>query len=385
MPGMDAAAGTLAVPIWLAGAVAAVLVVAVLLAVKRAGGVVLIASLFRVGLIAAIVLGAWLYVQQRDVAAKDPNPGGERRALEDRKTALMAGAIAPGSALSCLDELAGEAVEAACEKAVFASPEAVAAAVKYVTAQIALLDDGTAYARRGDASYAAELAPLRTALELDRFGLVAQALKEREGCTVDRCDALTQFRDFHPGARQPAQPHLRGAGEEIHRDLDAPRPAEGVVAAAGPPVALPAAPRPRPGTVAPRYDFPSSQVDPAGQHHGAGGAAAARAAGTARTADAGGAIRRRGAAAPAANAGAAAPATAGCASRRRRVPQRRRPADPCAGGGAAVARVGPLTRGHAISDLSPRAGEAGPLKRSGRRRFPCAGGGKRRTGRYQLS
>ena len=43
---------------------------------------------------------------------------------------LMAGSIAPGSALSCLDELAGEAVETACEKAVFASPESVASAVQ---------------------------------------------------------------------------------------------------------------------------------------------------------------------------------------------------------------------------------------------------------------
>ena len=68
----------------------------------------------------------------------------------------MAGAIAPGSALSCLDEIAGEAVEVACEKAVFASPEAVAAGINYVTAQLALLNDGTAYAERGDASYAAE-------------------------------------------------------------------------------------------------------------------------------------------------------------------------------------------------------------------------------------
>ena len=74
MPGVDAAAGTLAVPIWLAGAAAAVLVVAVLLAVKRAGGVALITSLFRVGLIAAVVLGAWLYVQQRDVARRTPIP-----------------------------------------------------------------------------------------------------------------------------------------------------------------------------------------------------------------------------------------------------------------------------------------------------------------------
>ena len=193
MQGEDAT-GILAVPIWLAGTAAAVFVVAILLAVKRAGGVALITSLFRVGLIAAGVLGAWLYVQQRDVS--------ERRALDDRKTALMAGSIAPGSALSCLDELAGEAVEAACEKAVFASPEAVASAVKYVTAQLALLIDGTAYVARGDAAYASELAPLRTAIELDRFGLVAQVLKERDGCTVERCDALARLRDSTPRARQ---------------------------------------------------------------------------------------------------------------------------------------------------------------------------------------
>ena len=149
MPGVDAA-GTLAVPIWLAGAAAAPFVVAILLAAERAGGVALITSLFRVGLIAAAVLGAWLYVQLVDVAAKDPNPDSERRALDDRKTALMAASIAPGSALSCLDELAGEAVESACEKAVFASPESVASAVKYVVAQIELLNDGTAYAGRGE-------------------------------------------------------------------------------------------------------------------------------------------------------------------------------------------------------------------------------------------
>jgi hypothetical protein len=58
MPGVDATAGTLAVPIWLAGAAAAVFV-AILLAAKRAGGVELITPLFRAGLIAAAVLGVW--------------------------------------------------------------------------------------------------------------------------------------------------------------------------------------------------------------------------------------------------------------------------------------------------------------------------------------
>jgi len=261
MPGVDAA-GTLAVPIWLAGAVAAVLVVAVLLAVKRAGGVALITSLFRVGLIAVIVLGVWLFVQQqqRGVFAQGPSPGGERRALDDRKAALMVGSIAPGSALSCLDELAGEAVEAACEKAVFASPEAVAAGVKYVTAQLALLKDGTAYVERGDASYAAELAPLRTAIEADRFGLVAHVLGDREGCTVERCDALMRFRD---SSRVLANLRDHTFEEQVKKYTaiwNAPRPADGLVAAAGPPVALPGAAAP--GTVAPRYDFPSAKSIP---------------------------------------------------------------------------------------------------------------------------
>ena len=175
MPDVETA-GTVAVPMWLAWVGVAALAVSLLLAIKRAGGVALISSLFRVGVIAVGVLAVWLYVEQRGGSSTGSNPGGERRSLDDRKAALIAGAVAPGSALSCLDEIAGETVEARCEKAVFASPEAVAADINYVMSQLALLNDGTTYAERGDASYAAELAPLRTALELDRFGIVAHAL-----------------------------------------------------------------------------------------------------------------------------------------------------------------------------------------------------------------
>ncbi len=187
-------AGTVAVPIWLAWAGAATLAVSLLLAIKRAGGVALISSLFRVALIAVGVLAVWLSVEQRGSSPTGSNLGSERRSLDDRKAALMAGAIAPGSALSCLDEIAGETVEARCEMAVFASPEVVAADINYVTAQLALLNVGTTYAERGDASYAAELAPLRTALELDRFGIVAHVLGH-QGCTPENCDALMRFHD----------------------------------------------------------------------------------------------------------------------------------------------------------------------------------------------
>ena len=74
MPGVDAAAGTFAVPIWLAEGAVAPFVEAIMLAAKSAGGVALTTSLFRVGLIAAVVLGCWLYVQppMRDRGAAEP-------------------------------------------------------------------------------------------------------------------------------------------------------------------------------------------------------------------------------------------------------------------------------------------------------------------------
>jgi hypothetical protein len=257
MPGIDATAGTLTVPIWLAGAGSAVLLVAILVAVKRAGGVALVSSLFRVGVIAAFVLGAWLYVDRGGAKNADNT---DRRALDDRKTALITGAIAPGSALSCLDEMAGEAVATACEKSVFASPEAVAAAVKYVAAQLELLKDGTAYAMQ-DSAYTTELAPLRAAIELDRFGLVAHVLGDHEGCTAERCDAVATF---HDSSHVMANLRDHTFDEEVKRytvSWNAPHLADGVVAAVGPPVSLPSATGP--GTVAPKYDFPSSKSIPA--------------------------------------------------------------------------------------------------------------------------
>ena len=59
-------------------------------------------------------MGASRCVQSRD-------HGADRRALELRAAELTARTLAPGSALACLDAVAGENVEAACEKALFAS------------------------------------------------------------------------------------------------------------------------------------------------------------------------------------------------------------------------------------------------------------------------
>lgn len=154
MPDVETA-GTVAVPIWLAPPALLMANNKDTVSAAAPTHVALISSLFQVGVIAVGVLAVWLYVEQRAGPATAPDPGSERRSLDDRKAALMAGAIAPGLALSCLDEIAGETVEARCENAVFASPEAVAADVKYVMSQLALLNDGTTYAEHGNASYTA--------------------------------------------------------------------------------------------------------------------------------------------------------------------------------------------------------------------------------------
>jgi hypothetical protein len=92
-------------------------------------------------------------------------------------------------ALACLDDLAGDTVLSACEKALFGSAESVAAAVSYAASQLERL---TTY---GDVASAnknmtAELAALRRAVERDRYGLVAQVLAENYRCTPTDCPAF---------------------------------------------------------------------------------------------------------------------------------------------------------------------------------------------------
>jgi hypothetical protein len=86
-------------------------------------------------------------------------------------------------------------VEAACEKALFASPAAVAIATSYVTARLALLSDMVAYVRGGGTNIDSSLLPLRRSLEADRFGFLAHALALRDGCTSQSCKALEVLHD----------------------------------------------------------------------------------------------------------------------------------------------------------------------------------------------
>jgi hypothetical protein len=142
-------------------------------------------AVFRLAVVAAALAAGWFALEQWMQQ--------DRRAIEVRAFDLMTRALAPGSPLACLDGLAGETVEAACEKALFATPETLAAAVSYVSARLVLLSDGRDYARRADASPA--FTQMRRATEDDRFGIVAHLLMTREGCSADQCAAFALVDD----------------------------------------------------------------------------------------------------------------------------------------------------------------------------------------------
>lgn len=145
-------------------------------------------------IVAAAMLGTALMASIFDRGAVRDHDA-DRRALELRAEELTVRALAPGSPLACLDGLAGESVEAACEKALFASPESVAAAVSYAAARMALLADVADYAKRGGSGIDGVLLALRRSLETDRFGFVAHALAARDGCTSQNCKALALLHD----------------------------------------------------------------------------------------------------------------------------------------------------------------------------------------------
>ncbi len=102
--------------------------------------------------------------------------------------------VASMPALACVDDLAGEQVLTACEKAVFGSPEATAAALSYAARQITRLTafgDVIAANRRMTPA----LEALRRAVEQDRYGLMAQALVVRDHCTLSDCAAFRSLTD----------------------------------------------------------------------------------------------------------------------------------------------------------------------------------------------
>jgi hypothetical protein len=99
-------------------------------------------------------------------------------------------------ALSCVDDIAGETVLAACEKTLFGSAESAAAAVSYAASRLTRL---TAF---GDVAAAnrnmtPELAALRHSIERDRYGLAAYVLLVRDHCTPSDCAAFRALTDHN--------------------------------------------------------------------------------------------------------------------------------------------------------------------------------------------
>ena len=186
LPGVDLSSGTLTLPFWAAGLAAAILVALLVIAVLRAGLSSFGGLVFRVAVIAIAVVACWTYVK----GTTERDRADERRALDQRAADLVGRAIAPGSSIACLEAVNGDAVEGACERAVFAAPETLAAATAYVAARLSLLADAHDYATRRDTNYESSVAGLRRMIAADRFGLASQVLAARDGCTADACDAF---------------------------------------------------------------------------------------------------------------------------------------------------------------------------------------------------
>lgn len=172
-----------AFPIWLtlaaAGFFGIILLITLLRAEKSvANGALTVITLLAVGIAVAATIRGY-------------GPAG-RSVTDENRSASAATSGLP--ALSCIDELAGDVVLAACEKALFGSPETAAAAVSYAASRITRLT-ALGDAAAANTNLTPELQGLRRALEHDRYGLVAQVLAARDNCTPADCAAFHALTD----------------------------------------------------------------------------------------------------------------------------------------------------------------------------------------------
>ena len=172
-----------AFPMWLTLAAAGFFGIIVLITLLRAeksvaNGALTVITLLAIGIASAATLRGF-------------GPDGRGTSGE---TGSPTPVIAALPALSCIDDLAGEAVLTACEKSLFGSAENAAAAIAYAASQISRLTAS------GDVAAAnkrltPELAMLRRAVERDRYGLMAYVLLARDHCTPSDCAAFRALTD----------------------------------------------------------------------------------------------------------------------------------------------------------------------------------------------
>ena len=172
-----------AFPMWLTLAAAGFFGVIVLITLLRAeksvaNGALTVITLLAVGIAAAATIRGF-------------GPGGRAPFAESRS---LQPTIAALPALSCIDDMAGEAVLTACEKTLFGSPGSAAAALSYAGSQIARL------VALGDVATASkgmtpEMQMVRRAVERDRYGLMAYVLAARDHCTPTDCAVFRALTD----------------------------------------------------------------------------------------------------------------------------------------------------------------------------------------------
>jgi hypothetical protein len=174
-------------PMWAtlaaAGFFALILLITLLRAEKSvANGALTVITLLAVGVAVAATIRGYGPLARTTTAGGDQHP------------AIMTTTALP--ALACVDDIAGDAVAAACEKAVFASADSTAAAVNHMAQMITRL---TSYGDAGTAqkTMTPELQGVRKAIERDRYGLVAQVLLARDRCTPTQCPAFRSLTDNH--------------------------------------------------------------------------------------------------------------------------------------------------------------------------------------------
>ena len=138
-----------------------------------------------IALIAFVGSVAWLAVDLGMIQ--------QRRAIEERIAALRTQAMASGT-LACL-ERAGETLQASCAQSLFASPGAISSAGIYVASRLDVLKAARRYSGPRTPQFDDAVATLERALQEDPFGLAADILMRREGCTAQRCEALSLFAD----------------------------------------------------------------------------------------------------------------------------------------------------------------------------------------------
>jgi len=170
-------------PMWLTLAAAGFFGIIVLVTLLRAEKSVANGALTVITLLAIAVAVA--------ATIRGFGPGGGVASAETRPPVQVSAALPQ---LSCIDDLAGDAVLNACEKTLFGSADSAAAAVAYAASQITRLT-GSGDLATADKAADSELLSLRRAVERDRYGLMAYVLMARDHCTPVSCAAFAALAD----------------------------------------------------------------------------------------------------------------------------------------------------------------------------------------------